>query len=165
MLRFVNLIDKASDVIGKAVSYLLLITVGACMIEITCRYMFNSPTVWSYEVEAFSCGILYMLIGSYVLLHRGHVGVDILYRKFNPKKQIFINIFVIFPLIAFTAAGLIYIGVGYFSTSFFMKETTYSSWSPYVWPIKMMIPVGGMLMMLQAFANLLRDIYTLGGVK
>ncbi len=163
MLRFVEFIDKTSDLIGKAASYLLLITVAACMIEVVLRYIFNSPTKWSYEVEAFSCGIIYLLVGAHVLLHRGHVSVDILYQRLSERKKILINIVVVFPLIIIMAAGLTYIGFDYFWTSLAIRETSYSSWSPPIWPIKLMIPVGGVLMMLQAVANLLRDLHKLRG--
>jgi len=37
-------------------------------------------------------------------------------------------------------------------------ETTGTPWSPPIWPVKLAIPVAGLLLLLQGIANLLRDL-------
>ena len=44
-------------------------------------------------------------------------------------------------------------------------ERSYSSWRPYMWPIKVIICVGLTLMLLQAIAELFKDIAKIKGVK
>lgn len=163
MLRISDIIDRINEWIGRIISYVLIITVSACMIEVLMRYVFNSPTKWSYEVEIFTCGTLYVLVGAYTLLHKKHVSVDLLYLKFSEKTKLIINLVIFFPLILIMAGGLAYIGFEYAFTSIAIRETSYTSWAPPIWPVKLMLPIGGVLLALQAIANFLRDLNKLGG--
>lgn len=158
MIRFSDVIDKINDWIGNIVSYVLIITVAACVIEVVARYVFNSPTTWSFEVEMFSCGILYVLVGAFVLLHKNHVSVDLLYLRLGKKAKNIINLVLVFPLTLIMAGGLAYIGFEYASTSIALRETSYTAWAPPIWPVKLMLPVGSLLLGLQAIANFLRDL-------
>ncbi len=158
MLRFSDVIDKINDLIGKIVSYVLIITVAACVIEVAARYIFNSPTTWSFEVEMFSCGILYVLVGAYVLLHKNHVSVDMIYLKLGKRAKTIINLVIVFPLILIMSGGLAYIGFEYAVTSIALRETSYTAWAPPIWPVKLMLPVGSVLLGLQAISNFIRDL-------
>ncbi len=42
--------------------------------------------------------------------------------------------------------------------AFFYNETSYSSWSPYMWPIKVVMCIGIVLIILQATATFFRNI-------
>jgi TRAP-type mannitol/chloroaromatic compound transport system permease small subunit len=67
-----------------------------------------------------------------------------------------------FPLILFFSATLTYMGAEYAWTSFRMWERSYSAWAPLVWPVKMMLPLGGLLLGLQAVSDFLRDLFQPG---
>lgn len=152
-------ICRLSDRTGKIVSTVLVVTVGATVIEVVARYVFNAPTSWSYEVEMFTCGALYAMVGAYVLLHKGHVSVDIAYRRFNPRIQRLVNLVVVFPLIMTFGLALTYMGVEYAWTSFRIGERSYTSWAPLLWPIKMTLPIGSGLLVLQAVADFIRELF------
>ncbi|MBN2539350.1 MAG: TRAP transporter small permease subunit [Deltaproteobacteria bacterium] len=159
----ITVIDGVSEWTGKIVSFILLITVAATVIEVVARYIFNSPTVWSYEVEMFTCGALYVLVGAYCLRHRSHVNVDIVSQRFSPKTQKILNLVVVFPLILILAGALTYMGVEYAWTSIQMGERSYTSWSPILWPVKITLPIGSALLIFQAIADFLREFHDLGG--
>jgi TRAP-type mannitol/chloroaromatic compound transport system permease small subunit len=42
-----------------------------------------------------------------------------------------------------------------------MREVSFTEWGIQYWPVKLMIPIGAVLLILQAFARLIRDIYVL----
>ena len=159
--KFVKVIERISHVTGEATSYLLLITVLATLIEVVARYVFSAPTVWSYEVEMFTCGVLYVLVGAYNQSKRVHVNVDLAYRLMGPKLQRFLRLAVHFPLSIIFAGALTYMGAGYAWTSVGMMERSYTSWAPYVWPVKLALPIGALLLSLQLVADFLCDIYNL----
>ena len=159
----VNTIDTLSRVIGKAVSYIILVTIAATVIEVCARYVFSSPTVWAYEIEMFTCGVLYVLVGAYVQLDKSHVNVDIIYQTFGKKLQRFFRLTVNFPLILIFSASLTYMGADYALTSIQMWERSYTSWAPFVWPVKLMLPIGSFFLMLQAISDFLRDLFQMEG--
>lgn len=163
MSSILDFIEKIIDLTGRIVSYLLIITVLATVIEVIARYGFNSPTIWAYEVEMFTCAILYALIGAYVLLHKGHVSVDLFYRRLSDREKIIINLVVFYPLILIMAGGLIYMGAGYAWASIIIGEKSYSSWGPPIWPVKLMLPIGSALIFLQATVDFIRNLSKLRG--
>ena len=60
----------------------------------------------------------------------------------------------------FVMVGYYMIG-GPYSLQF--SERSYSVWQPYMWPVKLVMVVGIILMLLQSLAELARDILTLRG--
>ena len=54
--------------------------------------------------------------------------------------------------------ALIWIGTQMAWTSYLQSETTSTPWDPPIWPVKMAIPIAGLLLMLQGIVNLLRDL-------
>jgi TRAP-type mannitol/chloroaromatic compound transport system permease small subunit len=53
--------------------------------------------------------------------------------------------------------ALVYVGGLMAWDSFSQGETTGTPWNPIIWPVKLAIPVAGVLLILQAIANLLRE--------
>ena len=162
-VRLAEKIDGISAWVGKMVSTIILITVAATVIEVIARYIFNSPTSWAYELEMFTCGILYVLVGAYVLLNNGHIGVDMVYNRLSLKWQLRLNLFVGYPLILVMTLVLVYIGWDFAWTSFVKAERSYTSWAPLLWPVKISLPIGSALMVLQVFSNIVRDVNKLKG--
>jgi TRAP-type mannitol/chloroaromatic compound transport system permease small subunit len=56
---------------------------------------------------------------------------------------------------------------GFESTEYALQygERSYSAWRPYMWPIKIIMCVGLALMLLQAIAELIKDLFALRGEK
>jgi len=161
--RLADKIDGINKWIGKTISVIILVTVAATVIEVIARYLFNSPTSWAYEVEMFTCGIVYVFVGAYVLLHNGHVGVDMIYNRLNLKWQLWINLIVVYPLILIMTLVLVYIGWDFAWTSFVTAERSYTAWAPLLWPVKISLPIGSALMVLQVISKILRDVNKLKG--
>ena len=154
---FMNGVTKLNDVVGRTVAYLILPIFAFLMLEVFLRYMFNSPTVWTNELTQMLFGAYAVLSGGYILAHRGHVNVDLLHSQFGPRVRAVIDIvgsviFFIFIL------ALLYFGYDMAQESVRSWETSYSAWNPPIWPIKVAIPVGATLLLLQGIVKLLQDI-------
>jgi TRAP-type mannitol/chloroaromatic compound transport system permease small subunit len=46
-----------------------------------------------------------------------------------------------------------------------MREVSFTEWGIQYWPVKLMIPIGAILLILQAIARLIRDIHTLAAPR
>lgn len=157
--RLLVLIDALSDLSGKATSFLVVAMLGAMCYEVVARYGFDSPTVWSRETAQFLLGGYAILGGAYVLRHGGHVNMDVLYSRLSVRKRAILD--VLTSVFFFLFCGvLLWLGAEYAWKSVVIRETTGSPWSPPEYVVKIAIPVGALLILLQGFAKLLRDLRT-----
>jgi TRAP-type mannitol/chloroaromatic compound transport system permease small subunit len=157
MKRFLRTIDRINERTGRLVSYLIIILVGVILYEICARYLFNRPTIWAQETSQMIYGAYVILLGGYVLRQGGHVNVEIFYGRFSPRKRAVIDLFT--WLLFFFFCGLLLVkGWDMAWDSFKVRETEPTSFAPPVYPIKMMIPLGALLILLQGLARFLRTL-------
>jgi TRAP-type mannitol/chloroaromatic compound transport system permease small subunit len=157
MEKFLKAVDRINEQTGKTVSYLVIILTAVVLYEIFVRYLLNSPTIWAHETSQMIYGAYVILLGGHVLHRRGHVNVDILYNRFTPRTRAVIDLFT--WLLFFYFCGLILVkGWEMAWDSFLVRETEPTSFAPPVYPIKMMIPLGALLILLQGLAKFIRDL-------
>lgn len=159
-----NVIDKINDWVGKILSLGVLFMFVMVFIEVIRRYFFNSPTVWGNELTQMIFGMYVVLCGGYILVLGGHVNVDILYSRFSTKGKAVADIITFSVFLMFCSMMLIYGGsLAWESLSRF--EHSQSAWNPPLYPVKLMIPLGAFLLLLQGIAKLIRDISILVTAK
>jgi len=157
MKRFCRGIDRINEQTGKLISLFIIILVAVILYEICARYLFNRPTIWAQEISQMIYGAYVILLGGYVLQRGGHVNVEILYGRFRPRTKAIIDLFT--WLLFFFFCGLILVkGWDMAWDSFKVRETEPTSFAPPVYPIKMMIPLGALLLLLQGLAKFLRTL-------
>lgn len=76
--RYVVLIDSLSRLCGVVSALLLTFAMVIVCQMIFLRYFFRESTVWQTEAVVFSATAAIFLGAPYVLLKKGHVGVDVL---------------------------------------------------------------------------------------
>jgi TRAP-type mannitol/chloroaromatic compound transport system permease small subunit len=115
------------------------------------------PPIWSLEMAQFAMAAYYLLGGGYSMQLDAHVRMDLLYGRWSSKRKGFTDSLTAFCLVAYLS--LLLYG-GFSSTGYALQygETSYSSWSPYMAPIKIIMTFGIILMMLQAIATFFRDL-------
>lgn len=159
-LRFVlNLIDKVNENGGRIVSILIAALIGVVVFEVVMRYGLNSPTEWGYETTYFIFGAYVVLGGGYTLLHKAHVSVDVLYSRFSPRTQAIVDLITALPFFFFVVV-LLWMGGDYAWHAVEVKQTSGTPWNPIIWPVKMVIPLGALLLLLQGAAKFARDLIT-----
>lgn len=157
LVLLLNTIDNISEWSGKIVSFLIPIIVLVMMYEVVGRYVFNAPTVWSFESSIFLFGTAIIIGGAYTLRHGAHVNVDIAFTRFSPRGKATLN--VITALIFFAFVGtMAWLAVGFSWKSITYLEQSDSLWSPPIYPFKMMLPIGAFLITLQGLAKFIRDL-------
>lgn len=153
---FVKAIEALNDWIGNILSYFLFVFFALLLMEVFLRYLFNSPTVWTNELSQRLFGAYCILGGGYILRYGGHVNVDIVYSRFSDKNRALLDIFTSVLFFLFAGMMLVYGGsLAWDSLSRF--EHSESAWNPPIWPAKLMIPIGALLLLLQGIAKLIRD--------
>lgn len=161
---YISGITRLNLFLGRWVAYLIFAIFLLLIFEVFMRYVFSAPTSWTNELGQMLFGLYIVLAGGYVMAHRGHVNVDLLYSAFPRRVQAWVDIFTSCMFFLFTAA-LLYFGSSMAFESIQSMETSYSAWNPPIWPIKLAIPVGTVLLLLQGIAKFLEDIVVALGLE
>lgn len=154
-----HVIDLISEWTGKAVSFLIIPMVLILCYEVVLRYVFNAPTLWAHEISRHFFGLFFVLGFAYTHRHHAHVNVDILIRRLSARGQAIVNI--VTSVFFFYLFGLmLWFGSTYAWRAILLQETTQSVFGSPVYPIKVAIPIGALLILLQGLAQLVRDLNT-----
>lgn len=154
---FMRGVTRLNDFVGRWIALLIFAMFGFLLLEVGFRYLLNSPMVWTNEFTQMLFGIYAVMSGGYIMAHRGHVNVDLLHSHLAPRKRAIMDIFTSLVFFIFTLA-LLWFGIDMASESMASWETSYSAWNPPIWPVKLAIPLGTGLLVLQGLVKLLEDI-------
>ena len=164
MHSIIRVIDKTNEWIGQAVSFLMIPLVLITAYEVVMRYIVERPTIWSWDLNIQIFAAIIMLGGGYTLLNSNHVVVDVLVVNMDPRKRAILDL--ITSLFFFM--GMIVLLAGGWEMawlSFKARETMPTIWAPPYYPMKMLIPVGTFLVLLQGISELLKNIITVFSLK
>lgn len=156
MKRFVAIIDSISDWSGKIFSFLVAASIIVVVVEVVLRYVFNAPTIYSLELTIFMCGITYVMAGAYVHLADAHVRIDLLYARWSPRTKAIVDL-IASPLFFLAIGMMVWLGAEWTYAGIVKGATSGSIWNPPIWPIRIFIPIGATLLLLQGIAKFIRD--------
>jgi TRAP-type mannitol/chloroaromatic compound transport system permease small subunit len=160
--RFLHAIDGISTWVGKAAAWLIIALMAVVCIEVFKRYFLNAPTAWIFDAENMLYGSLFMLCGAYTLAQNAHVRGDFLYSWMRPRTQAALDLALYCIFFIPGIAALIYAGADYAADSWRIAEhSTVTAEGPPVYHFKTVIPIAGVLVMLQGIAEMLRCIICL----
>lgn len=155
--RLVGGIDTFSRWTGRIVSYFVPVMMLILLYEVVLRYVFNEPTRFAHESTLYLFGSYFMLLGGYALYSRAHISMDLLYGRWSPRTKAIVDVFTSL-LLFFFIGTLFWVGGNYAWGSFMRFEHSGTAWHPIIWPFKMMIPVGALLILLAGAAKFIRDL-------
>jgi len=98
-----------------------------------------------------------MLGGAYVHVDYGHIYIDLLHRKLSLRSQAVLRI-IVSPFFFTFCAVLFWYGLKFGITSLRMLEVDETPWRAPIYPVKLLIPLGALLMLLQGLGNFGRDL-------
>lgn len=152
-------IDRFSAAVGKLFAWSVVVLTLAVAYEVIARKLFRAPTNWGYDAAYILYGTLFMMAGAYALSRNGHVRGDFLYRNWPARRQAGMDL-ALYLLFFMPAIGaFIYSGWGFFHVSYLQNERSmFSPSGPVIWPFKGLIPLVGVLMLLQGLAEIARCI-------
>jgi TRAP-type mannitol/chloroaromatic compound transport system permease small subunit len=159
---FVRYVDAVNYVVGRFAMYLFLVMGGILIYATLSRVLAGVPVNWALEMSQFLLSAYYLLGGAYSMQLDAHVRMDLLYTNLSARKRALTDavtiLFVIFYLIVLFAGG-----VSATDYAITYKQQNYSSWSPLLWPIKLIMTIAIFLMLLQAIATFFKDVAEVRG--
>jgi TRAP-type mannitol/chloroaromatic compound transport system permease small subunit len=155
-------IDRLSEWIGKGSAWLIPLLIVELVYDTVARYIFNSPTAWSYDISYMLYGAAFMGGAAYTLLLDEHVRIEIIYENVSPKSRAIIDA-IGYLIFFFPSMGaLLYFGTEFTIKSWKILETSGESmWSPPIYPFKTIIPIAAVLLIFQGIVKFARCLITI----
>jgi TRAP-type mannitol/chloroaromatic compound transport system permease small subunit len=164
LLSLSRRIDALNERIGLAISWALLAAVLICSGNALVRYLLNTSSNAWLEIQWYLFGAIFLLAASYTLKRNEHVRIDVVVGRFSRRTQVWIDVFG-FLLFLLPATLLILVfAVPYAAESIRSQEMSSNAGGLIVWPAKLLIPVGFLLLTLQGISELIKRIGYLRGM-
>lgn len=161
--HYVRIVDAANYCIGRVMMYGIFVMI-AILLWSSISKTFFLPSLWTLEVAQFAMVAYYIMGGPYALQLGSNVRMDLFYAAWSDRKKAWVDAFTVLFLI-FYLGVLLYGAMDSTSYSLQYNERSPTAWRPYLWPIKVLMCVGILLMLLQAISELFKDIAKLQGVQ
>src|SRR5437667_10313794 len=87
LINTVRVVDKFTDATGTWIAWLNVPLVLAVAYEVIARYLFNAPTIWSFDVTYMLYGTIFMLGCAYALHKGAHIRTDFYYEKWSDQTK------------------------------------------------------------------------------
>jgi TRAP-type mannitol/chloroaromatic compound transport system permease small subunit len=158
---FVRYVDAVNYRIGRFAMYLLFVLMGVMLWSSFARSALT-PAIWTDETGQFLLLGYFMLGGAYSLQLESAVRMDLFYSLWSDRTKALVDVITILALI-FYLGVLLYGAVESTAYAIEYGEKRRGLWQPYMWPIKVVMCVGIVMMILQCTSIFFKDLAKLRG--
>ncbi|QTL04554.1 TRAP transporter small permease [Aquabacter sp. L1I39] len=154
---FLSAVDMLSKLAGVLAALMLVSAMLVTCQMIFLRYVFRAPTIWQTDFVVFTATAAVFLGAPYVLLTRGHVGVDVIEMVMPPGPRRLLGligaVFGLLFCLAMSVASLIFFHEAYVNEWRTSTVAAITLWVPLL-----PLPVGFVLLSLQYVAEIIRRV-------
>lgn len=164
MLKIAGAITRLNVWVARIAAWLIVPMFLLLMADVIMRYVVGSAEIWTAEFAQLVFGVYAVICGGYLLVERAHVNVDILYGRFSRVAKAKVDLATSFLFFLFLGV-LIWQSADMAWESAEKFERSNSIWNPHIWPVKLAIPIAGVLLLLQGLVRITSDIRTVMGLE
>ncbi|MDO9466835.1 MAG: TRAP transporter small permease subunit [Thiobacillus sp.] len=163
LLALARLIDALTERVGRVAIWLVLIATLISAGNALSRYLLGESSNAWLEIQWYLFGAMFLLAAGYTLKHNGHVRIDILYNRFGPRGQAWIDLAGGLLFLLPMALLLMWLSWPMFHEAWVMQEHSPDAGGLVRWPVKLLLPAGFALLALQGVAEVIKRIGVLSG--
>lgn len=162
MAGTITAIDTINLWVGRLVCWLTMPLIFTMAYEVIARYYFTAPTVWAYDMSRFLYGSMFVLGSGYALSKGIHIRSDFIYRTWKVRNQARVDAFCYVVLFFPTMLILLSVSFDWAWTALIREERGMdTAWAPLLGPVRLSLPIGVLLLILQGVSELLKSIYAI----
>lgn len=158
-------VDHVSEWGGKIASFFIAAATIQVCYELFLRYVLNAPTTWGLEMTLYLCSITYLMAGAYAERLNAHIKVDIFYSRWRPRVRALFDLFLADTFFLFFSGVLVWQSASWFWEAVTQGLTSGTIWDPPIWPMRLVVLIGGFTLWLSALVKVIRDIFVAAGNK
>ncbi len=163
LLGISRVIDRFHTVVGRWVAWLIFVAVIISTVNAIIRKVFDTSSNSWLELQWVLFGAVFLLCAPWTLLSNEHIRIDVVNSLFSKRIRNWIDVLghVVF-LMPFCVIMII-TSWPFFIRSFSINEQSLNAGGLPQWPAKFLIPLGFMLLMLQAVSELIKRVAIMRG--
>src|SRR5438034_3719784 len=162
MQKLLLFVDRISTTVGQAFSFLIVALTLHVSWEVYSRYVLDAPRSWAFDVMIMMYGTLFMMAGAYTLSKNAHVRGDALYGFFPPRLQASLDLTLYIVFFVPGVVALCWAGYRYAGESWAINEhSNITAEGPPIYPFKTVIPIAGVVLLLQGIVEIVRCVICL----
>jgi len=163
LLKVSSLIDDLNERVGRAMIWLVLIVVVISAGNAVFRFAFNMSSNALLEIQWYLFSAIFLLSAGYVLKKNEHIRIDVVFGRYTERTQNWIDVFGFLAFLLPMGILIGYLSWAVFTLAWNSGEMSSNPGGLIRWPVRLMMPVGFLLLVLQGLSELIKRIAFLNG--
>jgi TRAP-type mannitol/chloroaromatic compound transport system permease small subunit len=164
LLSLSRLIDRLNEKVGHIFLWLVLATVLISAANAVVRKVFNYSSNAFLEIQWYFFSTIFLFLAGYTLLRNEHVRIDVIAGRLSKRAQIWIDIFGTLFFLLPMAILLGWLGWPVFVEALERHEVSTNAGGLIIWPARLLVPIGFVLLALQGVSELIKRVAFLRGL-
>jgi TRAP-type mannitol/chloroaromatic compound transport system permease small subunit len=164
LLALARGIDAVNEHLGRLVYWCVLIMVLVSAANATSRYSLNIASNAWLELQWYLFAAVFLLCSGYTLLHNEHIRIDVVSTHLPRRTQVWIDVFGLLLFLLPMSLFITWLSWPIFMNAWNSGEVSGSAGGLIRWPVRLLVPLGFLLLSLQGFSELIKRIAFLMGL-
>ncbi len=164
LLKLSRQIDWLTERVGKSIIWLVLVVTLIAATNAVMRYTVNYSSNAFLEIQWYLFSAIFLLGAGYTLMRNEHVRIDLIAGRFSKRGQTWIDVFGIIFFLMPMAIAVMYLSWPIFVLALQNNEQSSNAGGLPVWPVRLLVPIGFFLLVIQGFSELIKRIGFLMGL-
>ena len=164
LLKLSQFIDSITGFIGRSIIWVILvmtlISAGNAMMRYTINYSSNAYL----EIQWYLFSFVFLMGAGYTFMKNEHVRIDVISHRLSKRAQAWVDIFGIIFFMMPMAIAIMWMSWPIFVLAFDDHEVSSNAGGLVVWPVRLIVPVGFFLLIMQGISELIKRIGFLRGL-
>ena len=164
LLALSGWMDRISERIGHTIYWLVLAAVLISCINAVVRKAFNWSSNSLLEIQWYLFSAIFLFCAGYTLLKNQHVRIDVISGRLSKRTQAWIDIFGTLFFLLPMAILIMYLSWPVFVQAYERHEVSTNAGGLIIWPARLMVPIGFLLLAAQGISELVKRVAFLQGL-
>jgi TRAP-type mannitol/chloroaromatic compound transport system permease small subunit len=164
LLTLSRIIDAITERIGQTIYWLVLIAVLISAANAVVRKVFNFSSNSFLEIQWYLFSLIFLFLAGYTLKNNEHVRIDIISGRLSPRGRAIVDIFGTLFFLLPMAILIMYLSWPVFVDAWTRNEVSTNAGGLIIWPARLMVPIGFLLLIVQALSELIKRVAFLKGL-
>lgn len=164
LLAFSRAVDAMNERIGKVIYWLVLAAVLISAANAIVRKAFNTSSNAFLEIQWYLFSAIFLFCAGYTLLKNQHVRIDVIAGRLSKRAQAWIDIMGTLLFLMPMAIVIMVLSWPVFIQALQRSEVSTNAGGLIIWPARLMVPIGFLLLILQGWSELIKRVAFLKGL-
>jgi len=164
LLSVARRIDSFNEVVGRAAAWLILAAVLVSTGNAVVRYALNMGSNAWLELQWYLFATVFLLGSAWTLRRNEHIRIDVVVSRFSPRVHAWIDILGGILFLLPMCAVILWSAVPFAIDAIRTGEVSTNAGGLIIWPAKILIPIGFVLLTLQGCSEIVKRFAYLAGL-